>query len=127
MPQAGFFKGAVLASSVLLGAGFVAFRAGWVQFPEEPGGILDSLAGLSVRPPADDGILFDSSKSGRVFLPVGSTVVPPQTGVVTVPDLTMMGGSKTFVLTPTPTAPTVIMGGSKSITLPPQLATPPKK
>ena len=126
--SAAFFRGAVLASSVLLGAGYVALRAGWVVVPDEPGDVLSGPAAGSLEAVhAYESILFGSSKSAPVFTPIA-----PTSGLPSDPGAALPGpvpAPAPTVTTPanSPPLPSVpLMAGSKSITplLPPKLPTP---
>jgi hypothetical protein len=98
-------KLAVIASSVLLLAGFVAYRAGAFNWLFEPA-------------------LMGSSKSAKIFLPPATT--QPQPPEVTPLDPTIMSSSKSIaplIVQPPPASPAdkppapVILPGSKSDTI----------
>lgn len=125
-----FWKGAAVASSLTLGGGYVALRAGWVAIPasEPEGGIVSSLADAPPTPATPwSPTMFSSSKSGMIFpAPSGS-------------ELQLLPGTELHVVTPptppaanpAPNTPTLIpnvtiMAGSKSITplIPPKTSPP---
>ena len=122
----GFLKGAVLATSVLLGAGYVAIRAGWIVIPSATD---------------DANPTFSSSKSTFIFVPPKqgeSPILPPGTPPTStaIPPATEAQVIQPPATTPPTIPPNIaIMAGSKSIAplLPPKTppqqhtATPPKK